>query len=299
MENADIVQVTQEDGEVDIEVNTPSTPTADQQSTTKKGSTGKRKRTNKHKIRNRNDNISNTEGKSDVLLDILDDVNAKSKVAKQRNSARSHFNHFLKLRNEELFAQGKPVGKSKWDDLTFEDFDKGNYIGEFSNYLGQIARLYKNPANELISYGSATGYMGSIKNAILDKFHKEGVPSQLKAEVWKRKLVRVQSMKINQAKKRNVPVFGSKESASDADRIGILAVCIWSGNVINAEFMNFFQSMVMNCGRGSEIGTAKIDHLSLREIEEENGYKYKTLQQYVNRNKTEGKFKLYEIIFFS
>ena len=201
MEKDNSIPVTQEeDDNNELQVNNTASITTTKELGAKKACNKKRKRTNKHKKQKTTNSEGNEITQNDVLLDILDDVNAKSKVAEQRNSARSHFNYFLKLRNEQLLAEGKPVEKSQFDELTFEDFDQGPYIGEFSNYLGQIARLYKNPANELISYGSATGYMGSIKNAILDKFHKQGVPSQLRTEVWKRKLIRVQSMKISQAK---------------------------------------------------------------------------------------------------
>ena len=176
-----------------------------------------------------------------MLLNILDDVNAKSKVGEKRTSAQSHFNCFLTLRNHQLLSTDKPAGKSNYGELSFDDIDKGPYIGEYANYLASVARLYMNPNNELISYASATGYMGSIKNALLDKFHRVGIPSQLKAEVWKRKTTRVQSMKLDQAKNKNIPVFGTKESASDADRMGIITICIWSGSTANAEFLNFFK----------------------------------------------------------
>ena len=140
--------------------------------------------------------------------------------------------------------------------------------------------------------------MGAVKNDLLDKFHRIGVPSQLKEEVWRRKITRVRSIKVEQAKQRMKPMFGSKEAASDADRMAILAICIWTGNVINAEFLNFFQSMVMNCGRGSEIGVTRFQDLNLKRIEEDYGLVYETMEQYVNRSKTEGKFRLHKYIDF-
>ena len=227
-----------------------------------------------------------------AIMDIMDDMNCKTKVAEKRKTSQSHFNFFLTIRNTKLLAEGKQAGKASHADITFEDVNTGTYIGEYANYLGQVARTHMNPKNELISCGSAAGYMSAIRTYFLDKFnsqgHNNGIPMQLQTELWKRKSSRVRSMKIMQAKINNKPVFGSKEAASDEDRTGIMALCIWSGNVVNAEFFNFFQSMVMNCGRGSEIGIARLDHLHMRHIIEETGIEYDTLEQYVIRSKTEG-----------
>ena len=46
--------------------------------------------------------------------------------------------------------------------------------------------------------------------------------------------------------------------------------------------------MVMNCGRGSEIGVTKFEHFNLKRIKEDYGLEYETIEQYVNRSKTEG-----------
>ena len=67
-----------------------------------------------------------------------------------------------------------------------------------------------------------------------------------------------------------------------------MAVCIWDGTLHNAELMNFFQSMVMNCGRGCEIGLSRIDHLQMKMLNEPN-VKYTTLEQYINRTQIESK----------
>ena len=74
-----------------------------------------------------------------------------------------------------------------------------------------------------------------------------------------------------------VPMFGTKESASDADCMAIIAICIWTGSVVNAKFLNLFQSMVMNCGRGSKIGVLRFEHLHMRVIKEDYGLDYKSI----------------------
>ena len=147
-------------------------------------------------LRNRAKNVTEVVKENNVLLDILDSVNAKSKTGEKHSSARSHFEYYLALRNTKLIAEGKESGISSYDELTFDLVDKGPYIGEFANYIARVARMYMNPKKDLLSYLSATGYLGAVKNDLLDKFHRIGVPSQLKEEVWKRKITRVWSIKV-------------------------------------------------------------------------------------------------------
>ena len=63
---------------------------------------------------------------------------------------------------------------------------------------------------------------------------------------------------------------------------------MWSGTLNNAEFMNFYQSMVSNCGRGSEIAISKFKHLAMTDIKEDNGLEFQTFKQYVMRLNTLG-----------
>ena len=143
----------------------------------------------------------------------------------------------------------------------------------------------------LIAYSTAVGYMGSIKNLLIDKLKKHGgIPTQLTDTIWKRYMASVRSSKWQYCRKNRVKMHGTKDSATDQDRLAIFAICIWTGTLPNAEFLNFFQSMVMNCGRGSEIGISRYDHFSMVSIEEPSGMKYHTLGQYVERMKTESKF---------
>ena len=176
------------------------------------------------------------------LLDILDRANAKTKVTEKRNSATRHFNFYLALRNAKLIELKQEVGPISYADLTFADIDKGPYIGGFAGYVANSARLYTKSSNPLISYGTASGYMGSIKNELLDRFHRAGVgiPSTLQNEVWKRMMNRVRSIKWEQCRNDRKSMFGSKESASEADRMSLIIICIWSGTTTNAEFLNFF-----------------------------------------------------------
>ena len=47
-------------------------------------------------------------------------------------------------------------------------------------------------------------------------------------------------------------LFGTKESATDEEINALAAVCYWNGDLTSAEFLNLFNSMVGNAGRGSE-----------------------------------------------
>ena len=74
---------------------------------------------------------------------------------------------------------------------------------------------------------------------------------------------------------------------------GVIAVCIWSGTLNNAEFMNLFQSMVNNCGRGGKIAITKYENLSMPAIKEDNELEFNTLKQYLMRLKTLGDILYY------
>ena len=65
---------------------------------------------------------------------------------------------------------------------------------------------------------------------------------------------------------------------------------MWSATLDNAEFMNLFQSMVSNCGRGSEIAITKLKDMQMADIKEDNGIEFQTFKQYVMRLKTLGEY---------
>ena len=114
------------------------------------------------------------------------------------------------------------------------------------------------------------------------------IPLQLQDGIWKRYLETMRAVKFNCARKSHHPLMGTKEAATEHDKKGVIAVCMWSGTLNNAEFMNFFQSMVSNCGRGSEIAISKYKDLSMTDIKEDNGLEFQTFKQYVMRVKTLG-----------
>ena len=98
-------------------------------------------------------------------------------------------------------------------------------------------------------------------------------------------MAKLHSTMWERCRRENKPMHGSKQAATEKDRFGIYAICVWDGKLKNAEFLNFFQSMVMNCGRGCEIGLTKFEHLEMKKIKEPNGVEFYTLQQYINRTK--------------
>jgi len=214
----------------------------------------------------------------------------KSKEKKQ--SMVGHFNYFLQLRSENIKSKAITGRDIKlYDDITFEDLDKTKLAGEFATYLAKVATNYRKIGGVPISYQTATGYMSSFKCAMIDHYHTTGTPQQFRQEIWSRMLAQIWHSKWEYARLKKIKLFGSKEAASTNDRMGLLAVCLWSGTLDNAEFMNLFNAMIMNCGRGNEIAITTFSELSMRTIREENMLPFDTLQQYVHRVKTEGKSK--------
>ena len=75
--------------------------------------------------------------------------NARPKVKEKRCSAVSHFNYYLTIKNSQLEHQGIPTVRKDFDDLTFEDLDTGDYIGEYANYLATTAKLRINQRKKM------------------------------------------------------------------------------------------------------------------------------------------------------
>ena len=199
--------------------------------------------------------------------DILDPINLKPSVKVKIASCISHFNKFLLLRNEQLTKDGEEIGKTEYKDLTFADVDTGTYISGFAYYLAKTARRYKKVDGNLLSYASATGYMSAIKSDLITKFRfTSAVPKQLSTDVWRRYMTTMFGIMFERSRRERKPLQGSKKSCDAKDRFGIMAVCIWDGTLQNAELMNFFQSMVMNCGRGCEIALSRLDHLNMKTL---------------------------------
>ena len=226
--------------------------------------------------------------------DILDPKKAHAKVREKRSSATKHFECYLAMKNKELLANNKAVGVSKMDEIKFEDVHTGNYIGEYCDYLATKAKRWCKPTGGPISYPSAAGYMGSIKNMLLDKFKQNVLtPKQLQVETWKRYMSKLRSTMWGRCRKNKTPMHGTKGSATEKDRNAIFLICLWSGTLYNAEFMNFFQSMVMNCGRGCEIGLTRFEHFTMKTIKEPHGQEFDTLEQYINRIKVMSKSRYF------
>ena len=223
---------------------------------------------------------------------------SRAKTLEKRKSMISHFNHFLKCRNAKI-EQGH-VGRkiSYFDDITYDDIDMGKLVGEWATYLADDATNYRKPNGVPISYHTATGYMSSFKCTMIDLFHDHSVAKQFDPQVWSRMLIQVRSAKFEYARIHKIKLFGSKKSASPCDLKSLFAICLWDGSLGNAEFMNLFQCMIHNCGRGSEIAISQFNQLSIKTIVPEDGLpEYDTLQQHLLRIKTEGMFSEHLIKF--
>ena len=69
-----------------------------------------------------------------------------------------------------------------------------------------------------------------------------------------------------ESRKNQSQMIGHKEESTEQDKMGLSAVCLWTGNLENTEFMNLVQGMVMNCGRESDFGISNLYHFSLTKI---------------------------------
>ena len=96
-------------------------------------------------------------------------------------------------------------------------------------------------------------------------------------------------IKWEESRKKQSRMIGHKEAATEQDKMGLSAVCIWTRTLENTELMNLCRGMVMNCGKGSDIAIANFSDFSLTKMKDDNGLIYNTLHHYVLRPKTLGK----------
>ena len=89
-------------------------------------------------------------------------------------------------------------------------------------------------------HGTAVGYMGAIKNLRIVKFKYVGCPLQLVDWIWWQYQDTLRSVKYNCVRKAHKLLCGTKDTATDHDKMGVIAVCIWSVTLNNTEFMNLY-----------------------------------------------------------
>ncbi len=98
-----------------------------------------------------------------------------------------------------------------FDDITYDDIDKGKLVGEWATYLADHATNYRKPNGVPILYQTATGYISSFKCTMIDLFHDHSVAKQFDPQVWTRMLSQVQSTKFEYARIHKIKLFGSKK----------------------------------------------------------------------------------------
>ena len=102
-----------------------------------------------------------TEGDPIIKTSIIDEARGAS-LTKKLQSAKMHMTHALKK-----YIYNDPEIELK--DLKYEDFDH-ELVGKMGSYFANFARKRKNEKNELISLGTACGYMSAFKYYFATRF---------------------------------------------------------------------------------------------------------------------------------
>ena len=127
-------------------------------------------------------------------------------------------------------------------------------VGKFLNYLVSAKSFKKGAENdEMISYQSMSNYASSFKNQLLRKFSSESIPHPIRDDVYKKYTNTMRLLKIKQSNALDKPLFGAYKAATDDDFQAVAAITYWSNEQNDAEFLFLINSMVTNCGRGSEV----------------------------------------------
>ena len=186
---------------------------------------------------------------------IYEEACSKSSQETTRSMTK-HFNTFIKTTYSLSSPEHHQFSDLKYDKLQPSDVtDK--LVGHFLNYLVTAQPFKKNSSgNDYISYQSMTNYASSFKNQLLRKFSNENyIPNPIKDEFFKKYTAAMRSRKIKQINALDKPVFGEYKAATDEDITALSTLTYWSNEQEYAEFLFLMNSMISNCGRGSEVSS--------------------------------------------
>lgn len=174
-------------------------------------------------------------------------------TAGNTSSMRTHFNIFYKK-----YVQSNPQARK---DLTLDNITQDevsdDLLGSFANYLTtakwQTGGKDKKDV-QLLSYGSAMINFSSLKTNLKLRFSSSKVPiNVLTDEHCRLYTTRIRKTKISQSNANDTALQGEYKTASIADRRGMVALAFWGGRHADIEFVLLFSSLIVNCGRGSEV----------------------------------------------
>jgi hypothetical protein len=182
-------------------------------------------------------------------LKHIEDMPKRKKTNEQYHSVSIHFNHFYRNHYGE---KDKRKGNIFLDDIKYEDVND-DLVGQFSTYLASEARQKCNPNKDLIGWNTIANYFSGFKNFLVSKFHDKPLPFSIESTKMARMTILMKRTKLEINRKGDKKMTGSIEASSCEDQKAIAAMCLWSGDVANAEFLHLFTSCVNNVGRGSEV----------------------------------------------
>lgn len=213
--------------------------------------------------------------------------NTKIAKAQKDNSAKSHFDIFLKNSTE--------IDADSFDELTVKLIDE-ELFGKLATYFAEHAssRKRKDIAGQLIGKNTAVQYFSACKNLVLDKkfywTNTDGIkiryefpflnPGSKQCQRW---TALIMSKKNTQAVLSGVPSTKGHQSATPCDAKATFWLCAWLGDVKDAEFLLFSLTTFHLMARSSEISLIKQSSVTTTDLPEIG----RTFAFYLNRVKTE------------
>lgn len=172
------------------------------------------------------------------------DVGLRHSAEKQRNSAFSHFNHFLKSHCPQIGVDIVDVQSIPFEGIPKQETNKDialfwdEMMGAWITHLGVDARLCCKADNEGLSPQSASNCNSAVKKHFVDKFRGESLPAFQPVQ-WSRFLRILQGF-FNEDKRKNPKLQkngGMKtKTSTHEDREALATGCIWIGMAGGAEF---------------------------------------------------------------
>ena len=187
---------------------------------------------------------------------IFDEKGSKSSETSIKSMSK-HFNVFYK----DEFSIKEDINPALYPtDLTFSTLEPkhvtDSLVGCFLNYLVRAKTFKPTKANQetqLLSFATMSHYASSFKNTLKKRFSSCSCPSSLINDQYKMYTNVMRMKKFKQVNATDKPIFGAYEAASDEDLKAIAAITFWSNQQEDSEFHLLMNTMITNCGRGSEV----------------------------------------------
>ena len=180
---------------------------------------------------------------------------SKSKIKSMKTHFKVFSEKFWRVDNTQGAALVRKVDGSVYscDDLEHHMINS-HLVQTFATYLASFARnLNKKNSPALLKLSGAAQYFSTFRTELLKKFADDPPLSCLDAEHQSMCNRNILKLKTDISRKNGIPLVDTTQPVRVEELQAFSTAIYWDGNEEFAEFLHLYTSMVMNCGRGSEV----------------------------------------------